>query len=496
MSLAFYINNTHFALELMGAVVFLMAAWLMLDSYFARKEFPTISRASGFAAAAIAQVLFAINTGGDVLAYISFGFFFIGLFLILVSFVKTQELHVQAIIVLPAFSIWSRYLHAAAALLLFGIAYLSFRQSQRELNKTWIPFSIAFVLLASSVFVGIFAGGNQESVQFILKDVLKLIGFAFLARWVWQYLQLRVRESLVLIFISAALFLSTIVTLAFSTILVQQIAAQTDANLFTNARVLDLQVQGLEEQALAKTALMAEDIVLPAAIAANDFPALEEWAEVMLENQKLGFVTIIDARGEVLVRAHALSRRGDSLFNERAVEEALRGTPFVTIEKSPVEKLSIRAAAPIREGEKIVGAVVAGYPLDNALIDNIKRLTGLDMFIYEEATSVAATAFASDGRTRLTGITLSNPEVQDVLEGRDSITIRTTLRGQSYRTSYLPLVNGDDKVIGMLSAAKSEQDILDIENSTNRLTLITVVLIMLALAYPIYAFTRRLADTV
>jgi hypothetical protein len=498
MSLSFYVNNAHFALELMGAVVFLMAAWLMLDSYYARKQFATIARAIGFALAALGQVLFAVNAGSDVLSYAAYALFLLGLFLTLVSFLKTEQLHVQAVIILPAFGLWSRYLHAAAALFLFGIAFLSFRQSQKEYNKTWIPFSIAFALLGASVLTGMFDGGNQESLYFIAKDILKLIGFALLAKWVWQYLQLRVRESLVLIFIAASLFLSTVVTLAFSTILVQQIATQTDASLLTDARVLDLQIQGLEEQAIAKTSLIAYDPALPVAIAASDFPTLEEWAERIMEDQKLGFVTLVDAQGEVLVRAHALSRRGDSLFTERAVEEALSGSAFVTVEKSPVEKLSIRAAAPIiGEENKTVGAIVAGYPLDNALVDSIKRLTGLDMLIYDEATSVAATAFAADGRTRLTGIALQDAEVREkVLQGGESITVRTVLRGQSYRTSYLPLTNGDDKIVGMLSAAKSEQDILDIENSTNRLTLITVVLIMLVLAWPIYLFTRRLTEEV
>ncbi len=497
MSLSFYVNNAHFALELLGAVVFLTAAWLMLDSYWARKEFATVARAVGFGLSAIAQVLFAVDAGSDILAYAAFAFFLLGLFLILSSFIRREELHVQAVIVVPAFSLWSRYVHAGAAVLLFAIAYFSLRQSQKEFNRAWIPFSFGFALIGAGMFLGIFDTGNQESLFFIGKDAFALVGFALLAKWVWQYLQLRVRESLVLIFISAALFLSTIVTLAFSTILVQQITAQTDANLLTDARVLDLEIKGLEEQSSAKTALLAQDGVLKTAIQKNDFPALEAWAEAAMETQKLGFVTVTDAQGNVLIRAHALSRRGDSLYGERAVEEALQGNTFVTVETSPVEKLSIRAGAPVVASNKTLGLLIAGYPLDNALLDSIKRLTGLDMFIYDGMTSAAGTAFASDGRTRLTGIELSDDTVATaVLKDGGASTVRTALRGKSFRASYLPLTNGDDKIIGMISAAKPEQDILDIENATNRLTLITILLIMLILAWPIYIFTRRLTETV
>ncbi|OHB20753.1 MAG: hypothetical protein A2854_00520 [Parcubacteria group bacterium RIFCSPHIGHO2_01_FULL_56_18] len=493
MSLAFYVNNAHFALELLGAVVFLMAAWLMFDSYRLRAEFATIARAIGFGFAAIAQVLFAVNAGSDILAYAAFAFFFLGLFLIMVSFVKREEMHVQAVIIVPAFTLWSQYLYGSTGLLALGVAYLSLSKAHKELNTTWRPFSLGFSFLALSLLIGIFDTGDQESLIFIAKDIAQFLGFALVARWVWQFLELRVRESLVLIFIAAALFLSTIVTLAFSTILVHQVTSQTDAALVANARVLDLQVRGLQEQALAKAALIANNDALTDAIEKNDFAVLEQLSAIMMEEHTLGFLTVTDALGNVLVRAHALSRRGDTLFGERAVEEALDGATFVTIETSPVEKLSIRAGAPVRAAGAVIGTVVAGYPLDNAFVDNIKRLTGLDMFIYEEATSVAGTAFASDGRTRLTGIIVPDETVRSVGEER-VITVRTDLGSQSFRTSYLPLLNGDRKIIGMLSAAKSEQDILDIENATNRLTLITVILIMLVLAYPIYSFTRRLTQ--
>src|SRR3989344_7219993 len=493
MSLAFYVNNAHFALELLGAVVFLMAAWLMFDSYRLRAEFATIARAIGFGFAAIAQVLFAVNAGSDILAYAAFAFFFLGLFLIMVSFVKREEMHVQAVIIVPAFTLWSQYLYGSTGLLALGVAYLSLSKAHKELNTTWRPFSLGFSFLALSLLIGIFDTGDQESLIFIAKDIAQFLGFALVARWVWQFLELRVRESLVLIFIAAALFLSTVVTLAFSTILVHQVTSQTDAALVANARVLDLQVRGLQEQALAKAALIANNDALTDAIEKNDFAVLEQLSAIMMEEHTLGFLTVTDALGNVLVRAHPLSRRGDTLFGERAVEEALDGATFVTIETSPVEKLSIRAGAQVRAAGAVIGTVVAGYPLDNAFVDNIKRLTGLDMFIYEEATSVAGTAFASDGRTRLTGIIVPDETVRSVGEER-AITVRTDLGSQSFRTSYLPLLNGDRKIIGMLSAAKSEQDILDIENATNRLTLITVILIMLVLAYPIYSFTRRLTQ--
>jgi hypothetical protein len=494
MPLYFFVHNFHFALELMGAVAFLMAGWLTFDTYFLKKDAASLLSAVGLALLALFQVAH-VTAEGDVLAYVASLVLLLGLALIAGSFLKNQELKLQAVVVIPAFTLWGGYLSLAAALLFIIVAYLSYRRSHKEMNKALIPFALAFFALGVGAALGFFKSGNEISAVFIVEHLFKLAGFLFLVQWVWQYLQLRIRESMVLIFISAALFLSTVVTLAFSTILIGQITAETERNLLTDVKVLNLHIEALKEESWAKASLIASDSALKEALVANDFSHLEQLTEGYMENYKLGFVTVTDKDGNVLVRAHALSRRGDSLLGERALEDALNGSPFVTIEESPVEKLSIRAGAPIFDKRLIVGTVIAGYPLDNALVDSIKRLTGLEMFIYTKDVSIAATALAADGRTRVTGFPLKNSAVTSaVLVAGELVTAEANLYGKTFLASYLPLKNGDGKIIGMLSAAKPQDELLALENTTNRLTLVTVLIIMFTLIYPIYLLTKRLTE--
>ena len=123
----------------------------------------------------------------------------------------------------------------------------------------------------------------------------------------------------------------------------------------------------------------------------------------------------------------------------------------------------------------------------------MKKITGLEMSIYENDTIVATTALGADGRTRLSGILIGDQSVKNaVLEKGEAATARVELRGESFLASYLPVMNADGKIVGMFSASKPQQDILAIANTTNRLTLITVTLILLILTFPIYALTRRL----
>lgn len=495
MSFYFFVNNFHFALELLGAVALLMAAWLTFDTYSVSKERRILVRTFGFGLFALWQVIAAINTESDLLSFVGFTLFVIGLVCILGSFLKPQPLAMPAILIIPPFVAFEGPLYGISAILLLAIAYASNLQSKKEFNPTWKSFSIAFLLLGIASMLTIFARGNETSLFSLTGYAVELVGFLFLVTWVWQFLALRIRESLIIIFISATLLLSTIVTLAFSTILITQISSQTKASLLTNARVLDLNIKGLKKESLAEATLLSVDPRLGDAIVTNDFPTLQMIAEDFMEQYTLGFITITDVQGAVLIRAHALSRLNDSLSGERALEEALSGKSFVTVESSPVEKLSIRAGAPVMQDGKVVGTVIAGYPLDNALVDNIKRVTGLEMFVYENDTSVAATAFALDGRARLTGLRLTDDTVgNSVLKNGQSMTAQTDFYSQPFLASYLPLTSGDDKIVGMLSAAKPQQDILDIVNATNRLTLITIILIMLVLAYPIYLFTRRLTS--
>jgi sensor histidine kinase regulating citrate/malate metabolism len=285
-----------------------------------------------------------------------------------------------------------------------------------------------------------------------------------------------------------------VVTLAFSLILINQIEAATRANLLTNAKVLDLAISRFKEEALAKARFLAARADIKDALVRNKFLELESLTKESLEDEKLGFLTILNKEGEVILRAHALTQREDNLSRESAVRSALAGKEIVTIESSPAEEFSIRAAAPIFSQGKIAGVIIAGFLLDNALVDNIKRITGLEMSIYEMDIVVATTLLNPDGRTRSTGSKVVDLQVKEnVLTQGQEITLRTEILSRPALASYLPLKNSEEKIIGMISSLKPQQEILALANAVNRLTLVTVAVLMLLSVLPIYLFTRRLS---
>ncbi len=495
MSLYFIINNFVFAVGMVGAIVFIIAAWLSFDAYRLRPDPFMLARSLGFSLGAVWYVIQAMTLGNDILLFVGSIIFGAALLLIISSFLEKIEIAAHAIIVVPSFTLFSGYVHALSALGLALIAFLAFRQWRRELNPTWKPFFVSFVLLALGSLIAVFIPeGSSTSPFAALRLLVEVSGFIVLGYWVWQYMRLRLSESVMMLSVGVTFLLATIVTLAFSTILISRVTAETARNLVTDVKVLDYAVSSLKGEALAKAGLVSQESDIVSSLAKNDPASLTQAAEKFLQTYSLGFLTIADAQGSVIVRAHALSRHGDSVAGERAFEEAAQGNRFSTIEDDPVEGLSVRAGAPIISAGKIIGIVLAGYQLDNAFADSMKRVTGLEMFIYKGDTSISGTAFAADGTKRLVGVKLADRSLSSsVLADGQTVTANIDMYGEPFQASYAPITNEDGKIIGMISAAKHQQDIINVANATNRLTLITVILIMLVLLMPIYFLAKRLS---
>ena len=496
MTSYFLVNTFHFAFGVIGAIILILMAWLSFDAYKLQKNNYVIVRFLGFIFFALWQIIRSVNVGSDVLSYLGFIVFIVGLIFILLSFFENKNLVANAVIILPAFTLFSTSLYTISAILLSSIAYLSYRKYKKEYNNTWVAFALGFILLAVSYIISIFSkNADQVSFIYITTIIIELLGFGVLGYWVWQYMRLRIRESFVMIAVGGTFILATIITLAFSTILISRVATETSGNLLSDVKVLSFSIDNMKEEALAKADIVSSNVDLINAIDKNDMVALEKTAETLLEKYQLGFLTIADSSGSVLLRAHALSSRGDSIFGERVYEEAILGNTTVTIDDSNVEGFSVRAGSPVILKGKVSAVVVVGSQLDNAFTDKLQKLTGLQTFIYSGATSIASSALDSDGRTRLVGESLNDQTIkQSVLTDGSIATGSSKIFNTLFYSGYAPLSNSDDKIVGMISVSKPQQDIVNIEDATNRLTLITVTLIIIIISLPIYFVSKRYTE--
>ena len=179
---------------------------------------------------------------------------------------------------------------------MLGISYLSLRQLKRDYNRTWIPFLTAFLLFGVASLLNVF-GGSQTSFAYVTSRFIELFGSISLAVWVWQYMRLRIRESFIMISVGVTFILATIITLAFSTILISRVSTDTSGNLLTNVKVLGFSIDSLKEESLAKAELISEDQGITSALLKNDTVALDQLAERFLDQYNLGFLRSLTVKG-------------------------------------------------------------------------------------------------------------------------------------------------------------------------------------------------------
>ncbi len=502
MSLFFLFSNLHFSLNIFGALVFFIAAWLAVDSFSIRRDLSAISKIIGFSLLAVAQASHAFDLKLDYY-YITYFLYFLGSIFILISVAKEAFLprpSLSAIIVLPTFKAVGWILSIVQAVSFITIGGLAFSQYFRENKKIVLPFSLSFMLLGLAAALQLMYSPDSLIEAYnpfwIASHILEFVGFIFLGQWVWSYLSLRLKEEILLILMSVTLLMGIVISLTFATILVKEVQDSTEKNLTNNARVLELTIDNLKEESRLKAASLAQREDIRSAIINNDFTSLEQLGTKLLKDEDLGFLTFLNANGDVITRAHALSRKEDNLKSEIAVKKALEGTPAVLIESSPVEKISIRASHPIISEGNLIGIILAGFQLDNAFADSMKKISDLDLSVYDNKTRVASTILDLDGKTRSINIEEVNQKViESIFDHQSSITLSTVILSRPYLASYIPLTN-DDTVVGMISTVKAQNEILDTTTRTNRLTLVTVMIIMGILILPLYFVTKRLAAEV
>lgn len=457
MSLFFILNNIHLAVSLIGALAFFMMAWLSFDSFNIRHSASTLVKAVALSLLALVQV--ADSFTGFTLKTVGLPY---NIFVGLVS---------------------------------IGVVLWAYRKLRAEQNKTLKPliFGFSFLFLAKSALVSssFLLGGNTLLLVLL---TLEFIGFIFLFWWVWQYLALRIQEEMMLIFAGMALLVASVVTVAFSGILVSQVSNNALENLTTSVRVMDLAITNRESEALAKVRLLASDGVLPEMITDRQIGMLDVSLSKNLEAEELDFLIVLDELGEVVKSVPVSGRAGSNLRQTVFGSRSLLGESLVTIDGVEGSPWAIVASAPIIEDDIVVGVVVGGFFLDNGFVDNLEKITGLEASVYRGAERVATTEVGVDGRTRLNNITEVNDQVvQQVLEQNSGIALHTTINSEPYLASYLPIHDTDNKTVGMISATQSGRDVVDLATKTNQLTFIIVVVLMLLIMTPAYFVTRKIA---
>ena len=189
---------------------------------------------------------------------------------------------------------------------------------------------------------------------------------------------------------------------------------------------------------------------LQRAVAEGDHQAIQRIIEQYMRQQGSDTITITDANGTVLARAHAPDHYGDDVTSRSVVAWSLEGQTVETldyVEGGPIYALGGVPIIDSDESQALLGTIIVGQALDQAFVADLKQSTGEDVSLIVNNRRIYTTLDAGSGRGDIT---------------RTDITEHSTIsiNGHAYHAVYGPL-RGQSAVesVGVVEIAKSNASI-------------------------------------
>jgi hypothetical protein len=546
----FWLQNTHYVIEVFVAFLMITASWIYLDGWLVERGTKTFARATGFFALAIWSFLDAAPAGAfevtteltALVGLIGFGLVFVSLLIDPIplrpgekpigilsrfwsssmailpiseltsrgrEFVERAIAPILPVVVLigglliePAF--WMFFLSALITILV----YLHY---SRGIQSEWKYFYVGFLFLTISL-VFAFTSVWKESTNVLLVQLLspyhaawiiehavKLLGAIFLGAWAWGFIRFRIFPQIFSSFIALSFIIFILVTIIFTGFLLNRTQGSAAQDLETNVRTLNFAIGKVKESAILAARIASSNPQVREAVKRNDKEALFSNLNALMFENGTDFMLAVNTGGEVLMRAEDKERFGDSLADDPVVWRSLDGKAVVTTlaERGiTLPAVSIRAASPIVDASEageleIIGSVVTGYLLDTAFVDGIKQLTGLDVTVFAGDVSAATTFVVPGGQLRMVGAREPNKDITDtVLKTGKTYTGEASVLSRPFLASYVPVKDIEETTVGMFFTGKSQAAFLASVSDTIQLTFSISIVLMIFSIIPLWALAR------
>lgn len=291
------------------------------------------------------------------------------------------------------------------------------------------------------------------------------------------HVSFRAKVILMIILAMVAVSMGTVLSVGFE---MQRILTEKNkSDIASIKKIIDSRVDSVLLEIKGFSTLISRDRALIKGLENNDTAALQEYGKDIIARLKLDFITLVNSNGQVVARGHS-SKHGDSQKKKFIVQQAMNGNISVGIARGNLIKFSFRAAAPVYDGEKILGVVLLGYNLSSLpFVDGIKKDMGIECTIFDHDTRVATTISDNSGK-RVLDTTLKNPAIlQTVLQEGQAYEGENELFGSMFDTIYWPVQDIEGNIEGMMFIGKDRHLITD--NIKDLMLLLSCVIFGIAL---------------
>lgn len=515
-------NTFYFAAIIFAAFVFFSCGLLYFDAFRAsRTQRSPLLRSIGFLIISLMTLgqLLPLN---QLLEQLANGLLFIGLLIILISLI-TEPILKKPALQLYSFTIPSINISSigsvilagfpfanALVMLVIGITYLV--KTYKGLEKQLLLAGVAFIILSLAQLLDYLLLFSQTDnvviaqlaapygIIWYIRYFLLLAGALILGYWTWGYMRFRIRIQLFTAILGITILVFVLATSFFTAILLRNIERETLTNLNTNGKVFYYTLERLQFEALSNARAVAGDSAIQNSINEDDSSQLFDLATRYYLDQGVDTLKITNVSGDVLVRAENKEKYGDSISSNLLFQSAVKGQKITTITSGEGvlnPDIRVEAAYPIKSNTdgRIIGVVMSGFSIDNAFVDGVKTVTGLDVSIYGSNQLAATTLLATDGASRLIGGAEKDKNIIDKVLSKGEVYIGPhAVLNQPFYASYLPLKTIGGKVIGMLFIGQPQTNLLNTAEKSIASTYIGSVILLLIFIFPVFIFSRFLDE--
>ncbi|HTY40042.1 MAG TPA: cache domain-containing protein [Candidatus Paceibacterota bacterium] len=476
MSTILIIQNLGLALGLLGAIVFFLIGWLFAEAFALKRDMFSFARALGFFLLAAWRIVEALYASNGLLVIVSNALLFGGLALVFLAYLieplpSRPKIEREAFAIAPlAFAAGPNIGLAGGALLIVAILlWRYFRYVERQVK--WLI--VGFCLLALE---GILPAGLGPQNWLVLSIVNALVLLAF-ALWIRSFISLRLREEALVIFIAGALGVALLVTTAFSSFLLYQREQET-RHAVANAQVMfHFYLDSLRQQVLAAAQTAATNSDAHDAIKNRDGAAFERASADVLPATGASFWGVTTADGAWLYRTQFPVQSGESILNDAVGPEALQGFLSSGVDRTPTEGFLIRGAAPVYDQGKIIGAVIVGASFDRDFALRFQDVSGFQTTFVANG-QVAGSSLLNVG----TAVTAPAGAEVTALGGADALGVSQAIK------------DAHGAEVGEVIISTTPQDVYQSSQTTNRVTILIVFIIVVGMIIPLYRFTKFLTS--
>jgi serine/threonine-protein kinase len=264
----------------------------------------------------------------------------------------------------------------------------------------------------------------------------------------WSKLGLQAKIFLVSLLLVVGL---TSALLWFSYRRASQLAQDSLRVALTSTREL---YENLESDRLEKLQLINSVIVespyFKAAVAEMDEATTLDSAQAMVEQVGSDFMIVTDVEGRIVARTDLPALTGVDLSGTPLVGKALEGESFGGVWREE-DRLYHAVSVPFGVGEEMLGAVVTGYEIDDALAQDIKRFADCEVVFFARTEA----GYQEAGTTLAESTQALRDWLATAAMPAESEDVRLPLQGETFQAIFAPLTTTDDEPVGLFAALRS-----------------------------------------